>query len=82
MDLINRKKLGYPVPIRVWLKNELYPWATSLIKESHTEKYINKDYVIKLLEEHRKGYLDNSRKIWTILIFMLWHKIFIEDSIS
>lgn len=80
MDIINRRKLGYPVPIRVWLKNELYPWAISLIKESNTEKYINKNYAVKLLEEHRKGHLDNSRKIWTILIFMLWHKVFIEDN--
>jgi len=73
-----RKKLGFPVPIRYWLKDELYDWASSLIKESGTDAYLNKKYVLSLLEQHRKGPVDYSRRIWTVLIFMLWHQIFIE----
>lgn len=73
-----RKKLGFPVPIRHWLKDELYDWASTLIKESGTSPYINKENVLSLLEQHRKGPIDYSRRIWTILIFMLWHQIFVE----
>ena len=40
---------------------------------------INKDYVIKLLDNHIQGYDDNSRKIWSIYVFCLWHQIFIEN---
>lgn len=74
----SRKKLGFPVPVRHWLKNELYDWAVNLINESQTDQYINKDNVLKMLERHRKGPVDYGRRIWTILTFMLWHQIFIE----
>lgn len=79
-EFLNRKKLGYPVPIRLWLKNELYDWAVSLIQRSDTDRYIKKEYVFKMLQAHRIGPIDYSRKIWTILTFMLWHKVFIESS--
>ncbi|MCF6409628.1 asparagine synthase (glutamine-hydrolyzing) [Pseudalkalibacillus salsuginis] len=78
-SVLYRKKLGFPVPIRHWLKDELYDWAYQLIKESKTSAHIRKDYVFKLLEDHRKGNSDHSRKIWTVLMFMLWHQIYIEE---
>lgn len=80
MDNIIRKKLGYPVPIRHWLKNELYSWAESTIRNSMADEYINKENTLKMLQLHRTGHLDYSRKIWTIITFILWHKIFIEEN--
>ena len=43
------------------------------------DELINKDYSIKLLDSHVKGHNDNSRKIWAIYAFCLWHQIFIEN---
>ncbi|PKR78144.1 asparagine synthase (glutamine-hydrolyzing) [Halalkalibacillus sediminis] len=80
--VLNRKKLGFPVPIRHWLRNELYDWAAGLIKNSQTDYLLNKDVVINLLEKHREGKQDYSRKIWTVLMFMLWHQIYIEGVYS
>ncbi|MDA1477705.1 asparagine synthase (glutamine-hydrolyzing) [Bacillus changyiensis] len=76
--VLNRKKLGFPVPIRHWLKNEMHDWAVNMIKESETDAYIHKEYVLQLLEDHCANKADNSRKIWTVLIFMIWHSIFVE----
>ncbi|GGC81063.1 asparagine synthetase [glutamine-hydrolyzing] 1 [Thalassobacillus devorans] len=76
--VLDRKKLGFPVPIRHWLKNELYDWAKMLILESETDEYLHKDYVLHLLEAHCQEKGDYSRKIWTVLMFMLWHQIFVE----
>ncbi|MDA7027316.1 asparagine synthase (glutamine-hydrolyzing) [Bacillus sp. CLL-7-23] len=76
--VLNRKKLGFPVPIRHWLKNEMHDWAVNIIKESETDAYIHKEYVLQLLEDHCANKADNSRKIWTVLIFMIWHSIFVE----
>ena len=76
--VLNRKKLGFPVPIRHWLKNELYDWAVTLITTSQTDHLFNKDEILKLLDAHCKGERDNSRKIWTILMFMLWHQVHVE----
>ncbi|AKP48200.1 MULTISPECIES: asparagine synthase (glutamine-hydrolyzing) [Bacillus] len=76
--VLNRKKLGFPVPIRHWLKAEMHDWAVTIIKESETGHLINKQYVLDLLEEHCQGKKDNSRKIWTVLIFMIWHAVYVE----
>jgi asparagine synthase (glutamine-hydrolysing) len=81
-SILFRKKLGFPVPIRVWLRDTLYDWARNLIRDSQTDEWINKSYVYKLLDEHRAGYRDNSRKLWTVLVFMLWHQIYIEKTIQ
>ena len=77
--VLNRKKLGFPVPIRHWLKDELYPWAYQLISESQTDYLLNKAEIFKLLEEHRTGQKDYSRKIWTTLVFIIWHQLFREN---
>jgi asparagine synthase (glutamine-hydrolysing) len=80
--VLNRKKLGFPVPIRHWLKNEMNEWAKTIIRESSTDHLINKSYVLNLLEDHCQGKADNSRKIWTVLIFMVWHQVYVEGKYS
>ncbi|WP_047980369.1 asparagine synthase (glutamine-hydrolyzing) [Ornithinibacillus contaminans] len=77
--VINRKKLGFPVPIRHWLRNELYEWAQAIIRRSNTDHIINKAYCLKLLTEHKLYERDHARKLWAVLMFMLWYKNFIED---
>ncbi|MFQ3544716.1 asparagine synthase (glutamine-hydrolyzing) [Halobacillus rhizosphaerae] len=79
--VLDRKKLGFPVPIRHWLKDELNEWARTLIHESETSYLIDKPYILNLLEAHCQGKGDYSRKIWTVLMFMLWHQIYIERKI-
>lgn len=75
----SRKKLGFPVPIRVWLRNEWYDWAKQLIHTADVGQWLDKTYVLQLLEMHKEGKMDTSRKLWTILMFMLWHQIYIEQ---
>jgi asparagine synthase (glutamine-hydrolysing) len=77
--VLNRKKLGFPVPIRHWLKNELHSWAKQLIEESETDHLLNKTVIRQLLDDHCQNKADNSRKLWTIFMFMVWHQIYIED---
>lgn len=77
--VVNRKKLGFPVPIRHWLKDELYDWAVNLIQVSGTDYLFNKQEALRLLQEHVGNKKDNSRKIWTILVFMIWHQIYVEE---
>lgn len=74
-------KKGFPVPIRVWLKEDKYQ---NIIKESFTsdtaKKYFNIGSLLSLLQEHREGNADNSRKIWTVYMFLVWHQVYFEDS--
>ncbi|CAM3768143.1 asparagine synthase (glutamine-hydrolyzing) [Mesobacillus zeae] len=80
--VLDRKKLGFPVPIRHWLKDEMNEWAKNIIKESNTEHLINKSYLLRLLDDHCQNKADNSRKIWTVLMFMMWHDVYVEKKYS
>ena len=75
-----KKKLGFPVPIRVWLKQDTY---YSIVKQKFTgdtaKQFFNTDMLVKLLDEHKDGVKDNSRKIWTVFIFLVWYAIYFED---
>ncbi|MFC4321641.1 asparagine synthase (glutamine-hydrolyzing) [Litchfieldia salsa] len=76
--VLERKKLGFPVPIRHWLKNEMHDWAVNIINQSDTAHLFNKNLILNLLDEHCKGKHDHSRKIWTVLVFMVWHQVYVE----
>ncbi|HET8581626.1 MAG TPA: asparagine synthase (glutamine-hydrolyzing) [Jatrophihabitans sp.] len=80
--VINRPKLGFPVPIRHWLKDVMYEWARAIITESQADELINRDEALRLLDAHRAGPHDYSRKIWTLLVFLTWHGIFVERRIT
>ncbi|MDQ1654630.1 MAG: hypothetical protein QOI35_3830 [Cryptosporangiaceae bacterium] len=80
--VLNRRKLGFPVPIRLWLRDEMYDWARGIINDSQTDHLLDKNAVRALLEEHKLGQLDRSRQIWTLLVFMIWHGIFVEHRIK
>jgi len=72
-----KDKLGFPVPIRVWLKQDEY---YNIVKEAFTseiaEKYFNTEKLVALLDTHKSGKADVSRKIWTVFTFLVWYKQF------
>ncbi|HZY75443.1 MAG TPA: asparagine synthase (glutamine-hydrolyzing) [Jatrophihabitantaceae bacterium] len=80
--VLERPKLGFPVPIRHWLKDVMYDWARAIITESQADHLIDRDAALRLLDAHRDGPHDYSRKIWTLLVFLIWHGIFVEQRIK
>jgi asparagine synthase (glutamine-hydrolysing) len=79
--VLERPKLGFPVPIRHWLKDSMYEWARAIIEDSGADRYLDRAQALALLDAHRSGPHDYSRKIWTLLVFMIWHGIFVEERI-
>lgn len=78
-ETANKKKLGFPVPIRVWLKEDkYYNKVRGYFEGEASKKYFNTDALIKLLDEHKSGKRDNSRKIWTVFSFLLWYEQFMQ----
>ena len=79
----NKKKLGFPVPIRVWLKEDKY---FNIVKEAFeseaSRQFFNTDRIMSLLKDHKAGKVDNSRKIWTIYVFLVWYKVYFEEAIA
>ena len=76
-----KKKLGFPVPTRVWLKEDKY---YSIVKEkflsADSERYFNTEQLVKLLDEHREGKYDHSRKIWTVYTFLVWYDVYFNNA--
>lgn len=79
-----KKKLGFPIPIRVWLREEkYYNRVRAMFASSAAKKFFNTDILLKMLEDHRDGKntnekTDDSRKIWTVYIFLVWYDRFFE----
>lgn len=81
-EIVNRKKLGFPTPTRVWLANEMYDWAHHILSTSGADSLLDLGYVRGLLEAHKRGEADHSRKVWTVLVFCIWYAIFVERSLD
>ena len=73
----NKKKLGFPVPIRVWLKeDEYYNKVRAEFESERAKMFFNTDKLVELLDQHRAGKYDNSRKIWTVYTFLVWYGVY------
>jgi asparagine synthase (glutamine-hydrolysing) len=79
--VLHRRKLGFPVPIRHWLRAEMYEWACGIVRDSQADHLVDLAAVGRMLDAHRAGPVDHSRRIWTLLVFLIWHGIFVEDRI-
>lgn len=70
-----KKKLGFPIPIRVWLREDkYYGRVKEMFGKPEAEQFFDTKYLNRLLEEHYSGKQDNSRKIWTVYVFLLWYE--------
>lgn len=79
-NVANKKKLGFPTPIRVWILQEKYFEQIKAAFLSKTAaKYFNTDKILKYLENHKQQKGDFSRKIWTIYMFLVWHDQFFSE---
>jgi asparagine synthase (glutamine-hydrolysing) len=76
-NVADKKKLGFPVPLREWLREDKHKEAVRKYFTNETaEKYFNADKLIDLLNTHKTGKRDNSRKIWTVFTFLVWYEQF------
>ena len=75
-----KKKLGFPVPTRVWLKEDKY---YNIVREKFTgevaEKFFHTEQLVKLLDNHKNGKADNSRRVWTVYTFLVWYDQYFND---
>lgn len=69
-----KPKLGFPVPVRVWLRQQkYYDIVKAAFLSESARTYFHTDYLLHLLDEHFAGKKDNSRKIWTVYMFLVWY---------
>lgn len=75
-----KEKLGFPVPTRVWLRDEKYYNVVKKKFEGKTaQKFFNTDALVAWLDEHFSGKEDNSRRVWTVYVFLVWYDIYFDE---
>jgi len=78
-DVAARRKLGFPIPIRIWLREEeYYQKVKGYFLSEVAQKYFNTDAIVGILDKHYQGERDYSRRIWTVFMFLLWHEVYFD----
>ena len=76
-----KEKLGFPVPTRVWLRDEKYYNVVKRKFEGKTaQKFFNTEALVRWLDEHFSGKEDNSRRVWTVYVFLVWYDIYFDEN--
>ncbi len=76
-EAYKKKKLGFPVPLRNWLKEEdFYQEVCKVFSQDFVKEFFNQDYIFILLNQHKNNKKDNYRKIWALYCFIKWYEIF------
>ena len=77
-----KKKLGFPVPIREWLKeDDVYNEVKQTFETKTANQYFNTDILIHMLDNHKNGKQDNYRKLWNVYCFLKWYEVFFENEL-
>ena len=80
IETAEKEKLGFPVPTRVWLKDEkFYNIVKKEFQSPTAQKFFNIDIIMDWLDDHYEGLADTSRKVWAIYVFLIWYKQYFEE---
>jgi len=80
--IVYRKKQGFPVPIKQWLRGELNAIAKEILLDSKARHrgIFNTNYIKKMFKVHSSASEDLSKNIWNLLVLEMWMRIFIDGS--
>lgn len=79
-DWAQKEKLGFPVPLKMWLQqDEYYAKVKGWLTDDVAAQFFNTGLLMALLDEHKAGVKDNSRKIWIVAMFLMWYRIYFID---
>ncbi len=80
-EAYKKKKLGFPVPIRDWIKeDDVYKEVKRELNSKVAKKFFNTEILLKMLDEHKNGKKDNYRKVWTVYSFLKWYDVFFSSN--
>ncbi len=79
-DIIYRPKASFGAPIRSWISGDLRPMVDECLSKEQIEKrgVFNYDYIKKIIEDDRQGFVDNAYRIYQLLTIELWFQEFID----
>ena len=77
----DREKLGFPVPIKKWLREEkFYKYVRSVFERDYVGRFFDQAALLKMIDDNYAGKTDDRRKIWTVYSFLTWYDVyFVHD---
>jgi asparagine synthase (glutamine-hydrolysing) len=82
--ILSQKKRGFSHPVSLWLEGPLYKVIKSILSSDIAPlgNYFNLDHLHGAAEEHHSKKRDWGNLLWKIIVFRMWHKLFIENRFS
>ncbi len=79
-EILNRKKIGFDIPLGVWIRNELKDFVTDVLspKNLNKHRFFNQANIEKLLKEHFQGVHNHRQLLWPLIIFQFWYNHYME----
>ena len=77
--ILSRRKAGFPVPYRAWLRTNLVDWVSEILLDPRTlgRGYFRQDMVEKLIKLNSNG-ADYSKELFSLVVLELWHRTFAD----
>jgi len=74
-EAIHRPKIGFDIPLGIWIRNELKDFTLSVLSSPNLKKhgFFNYTYIKKLLAEHFEGLHNHRQLLWPLIIFQFWY---------
>jgi asparagine synthase (glutamine-hydrolysing) len=77
--VLQRRKMGFAVPLAQWFRNDLKELAASAIFGRNGSTFLNESTVKRLWQEHQSGLRNRATELWTILMFRVWEHQFLAN---
>jgi asparagine synthase (glutamine-hydrolysing) len=79
-EILNRHKLGFPTPTKLWLRHQLFGRVEALLTDGRLAErgIVSPNYLRDLLDAHRRGRVDATDALWRLVNFELWNRVFFD----
>jgi|LGVF01.1.fsa_nt_gb asparagine synthase (glutamine-hydrolysing) len=83
-EIIRRKKHGFGVPVGLWFRTDLKDYVRDVLLSPQALRrgYFRKEALQSLIDEHQSGRRDHGHRLWALLTFEIWHRVFFDKEMS
>jgi asparagine synthase (glutamine-hydrolysing) len=80
-NILVRRKEGFSIPMKNWLKHELRPLMSDLLSPGRIKEQglFNVCHIQNLIGNHLKGVANNSHQIWSLMMFQIWQDSYLNQ---
>ena len=79
-SILKRKKMGFPVPLGRWFRNEFRPLLNEYVLSERTiaRGLFQPEFLARLVQDHAAGKADHTERLWTLVNFEMWQRNFLD----